>query len=269
MGAYGLQLGEVEGTLLPLLQEVPSVWPRLHLSVRSGASLPPSPIQSSDIGVHRLVGGGQLVVRRSSSNAELWFPSEVDPEQITHPFLAAAAGALAPACGYGAFHGGAVVIEGTCWGVLGDAMAGKSSLIGALWYLGAKLLADDLIVTDGKDAFVGPRCFDLRDPPKRDIPYRRSADKFRVLVDPMDSASRLGGWIHLGWGETVEVQKMDPAENLRRLLQQGSGTASLMLDLATLPAFRFVRPRCLEVLDGGASTLLVELRKMPLKEGSS
>jgi hypothetical protein len=190
----------------------------------------------------------------------------IDDAAIVHPFLAFPSAVATHWLDRLAIHGGAFAHAARAWGLLGDKGGGKSSTLGWLMHTGHDILSDDLLAVDGRTLFPGPRSIDLRG----DAAERFGGDKVagmgareRWRLHPAEPAPALplGGFIHLEWGDHVAVESLGAAERLARLfhhsvLRAGAEEASAYLDLASLPAWRFVRPPGLDGLGRANAQLL-------------
>ncbi len=115
---------------------------------------------------------------------------------------------------------------------------------------GMTVLSDDIVITDGVDAFAGPRCIDLRTPvPGMTLAAAsaRLGTRFRLRLPRAPAQLPLGGWIFLHWGAEVSMQHCPPAIALARLAawrgRRGLATdPGMMLELAARPAWDLVRP---------------------------
>ena len=110
------------------------------------------------------------------------------PDELVHPYLGAAASVFSRWAGREVFHAGAFICGGLAWAVVGGREAGKSSLLAALAARQLPVLADDLVITDGQDAFCGPRTIDLRRPipgSSEPVTPARGASRWRVSLPPL------------------------------------------------------------------------------------
>jgi energy-coupling factor transporter ATP-binding protein EcfA2 len=195
-------------------------------------------------------------------------PRALPVADLAHPCLWPAAAVLARWRGAETLHAGALVdARGGAWAVLGDRGAGKSTLLAAVALAGHPVLADDLLVVEGRECFAGPRCIDLRRASAEhlgitsDTSSVRSTQRRRLGLEPSEGRLALRGFVYLHWGDTLAVEQMVPGEHLgvlsrqRRVLGLGADVDHL-LDLAGLPALRLVRPRAWEVLEASCGALI-------------
>ena len=179
------------------------------------------------------------------------------PDLVAHPYLAAAATVVNRWAGRETFHSGAFVRHGRAWAVLGPRTAGKSSLLAALAAEGVPVMADDVLVTDGRYGFAGPRCVDLREMVPgltTDAIRVRRRSRLRVALPPVADRVQLGGWFFLRWGTEPSVVPVAPGDLLARLAASRSwpelpSDPSTLLALAALPAWELNRPRDWSALD--------------------
>lgn len=198
-----------------------------------------------------LRGGGELCL--DGSTATFRTPEPPAGDALVHPHLAVAAAGRNRLLGREVLHAGAVVVDGAAWALAGSNAAGKSTLLVTLAVLGRPVLSDDLLVVDGLTAFAGPRCADLRSPPARAglPPSRpvRDGQRSRVLLPDAPAAAPLAGFVFLRWdaagyavdtlGAADRMRLLAPLMRWRFLPARPAG----LLDLATLPAYEFRRPR--------------------------
>ena len=103
--------------------------------------------------------------------------------------------------------------------------AGKSTLLATLAARRLPVLADDLVVTDGYQAFCGPRTIDLRQPlPGTTGPLTsaRAASRWRLSLPPLPVAVPLGGWIYLRWHTEVAMAAVPASDLVARLAARRS-----------------------------------------------
>ena len=230
-------------------------WPLLTLTPDAGVSLEDA----------ASVDWGHLVARVCT---------ELPEDEIVHPALGRMLPLLADGRGIDALHGGALLAAGGAWAVLGPREAGKSSLLAQCHRAGAQVLSDDIIVLEGTRCLAGPRCIDLRaEPASRvgpGVPVR-GGTKHRILLPPARAEAELAGVIHLAWGQALELVAIGPSERLARLAARRAQetwprSASLVLDMAVLPAFELRRPHGLDSLTGSAELLIERLAALPAGE---
>ncbi|MEK8105385.1 hypothetical protein NKG94_09805 [Micromonospora sp. M12] len=118
------------------------------------------------------------------------------------------------------------------------------------------MLTDDILVTDGVDAFAGPRCVDLRQPvPGAVLPTRlvRGGDRLRVGLPRSRPASPR--WMALPpLGRRPTLTRLPGSDLLTRLASQRSfgqlaSDPVTLLSIGALPAWELARPRDWAALD--------------------
>jgi hypothetical protein len=208
-------------------------------------------------------GGGQLLVDRQRRTALFVTPEPVDSDVVVHPLLAGVGAVFAHWAGRTTLHGGAFLSEGgRTWAIVGPSEAGKSTFLAHLATLGRPVLADDLVVVQGRVAFAGPRSVDLRKEAaerlgaERYAGTARMATRWRVPLPPIDAELPLDGFVSLRWSEEVTVEKLRPAERIRGLTPWLDCDPEALMELASLPMLELRRPRRWEALDAAAQRLL-------------
>ncbi|CCH18817.1 Protein of unknown function [Micromonospora lupini str. Lupac 08] len=254
--AYGLRVhGLDEVADLPPADDAAPGWPAVR--IRQCDTPPPPPVPLDDRrGTRILADGRTLAVDREHGTATFYGPP-LTPDVLAHPYLAPVATTVNRWAGRETFHSGAFVLAGRAWAVLGPRTAGKSSLLAALAARDVPVLTDDILVTDGVDAFAGPRCVDLRQPvPGVTLPSRRvrAGDRLRVGLPPIAPRVPLGGWLFLRWGAVVTLTRLPQTVLLARLAGLRSfgelpSDPVALLSIAALPGWDLTRPRDWAALD--------------------
>lgn len=272
VGAYGLRvLGA--GAESGLLQPVPAEWPAVTLSVRTGRRSWQGDVVDGERALLELHDGGGLEIVRAASAADVILPPGARRGGLAHPYLAPVAAVVGHWLGREAFHAGAVVVAGGAWAVLGEGGAGKSSLLARLALDGAAVLADDLVVLDGSDAFAGPRALDLRADAAAELEAGvalgkvGTRERWRVRLDPVPVRVPLRGWVTLAWGDELALEPVRAPERLGalgryRAVRLPPADPGALLRLAALPGRTLRRPRSWRSL-GPAATLLVDALPEP------
>ena len=193
--------------------------------------------------------------------------AELPPDEVVHPLLGRMLPLLAETRGIDALHGGLLLGADGGWAVIGAREAGKSSLLAQCHREGAHVLSDDIVVLEGTRCLAGPRCIDLREEPARTlgpgVPVR-AGTKRRIKLPPAPAEAELAGFVWLAWGEETTLGPLRPSDRLGRLVahraeQLWPRNPSLVLDLATLPAFELRRERGLQSLEASAELLMERL----------
>ncbi len=156
---YGLHLTGVSGAGLLPAHGADAARPRV--AIRHASEDPGPGCMGTQRAVLDLPGHRQLLLRRREGTATFTGP-QLSHDDLVHPYLGAAASVFSRWGGREVFHAGAFVFGDLAWAVVGGREAGKSTLLAALAARGLPVLADDLVVTDGHQAFCGPRTIDLR-----------------------------------------------------------------------------------------------------------
>jgi hypothetical protein len=207
---------------------------------------------------------GEIRLDRAARTIEFRVRSRLPDEELLHPGLAPAGAVVARWSRRAALHAGAVQIAGRTWGLLAERGGGKSTTAALLVDRGARLVTDDLLITDGTHAFSGPPRVDLREDAlggeRLDRTGRR--DRWRKALPPAPPATTLSGFVALTWGDATNVSPLQPGARIAVLDAQLSLPVSgeLLLALADLPLLRFARPADLARAGAGIDTLLASLR---------
>jgi hypothetical protein len=217
-----------------------------------------------------LRNGGEIVLERQPARAHFRVPFELGDEELVHPYLAPAAAVFAHWQGYECFHAGALAVGGSAWGVLGDRESGKSTLLAWLALRGHLVFSDDMLVTDGRMAFAGPRSIDLREGAARLLGTGKplgvvgARERWRITLGPVACQLPLAGWIFLSWGDDVALTRLSAGEKLLRLGAQRAvrltpDDPARLLRLSSLPGWQLSRPRDLAATARGAELVLAAL----------
>lgn len=251
--AYGFRLEGIGGAAVANQ----SRWeaPVLRLQRRISTHPPTSSSIADDCATLVTVWGG-LSLDRVGATVVCESAAPLSDEDLAHPCLWPAAAVFARWRGWETFHAGAFLsATGEAWGVLGDRGAGKSTLLAELALNGRDVLVDDLLVVDGRDAFAGPRCVDLRPEsvpglgiaPQRLSPVR-STSRLRLALPACAPRVPLAGWVQLAWGDQVQVRSVAPEDRIgllasHRRVHAVQADLVALLELAAMPALRLTRPR--------------------------
>jgi hypothetical protein len=254
LGAYGFRLSGVDDAAR-LLTHAERQWPELTLvALVDEGEPPPHDCVSAQSAELVLRSGGWVELDRATSRATYHLHHRPREGDLVHPFLAPVAALAARWLGRESFHGGAVVIDGGAWAILGDKEAGKSSTLAHLALSGHTVLSDDVVVLERGSVFAGPRCIDLRAEPARrfgagePLGVVGMRERFRLELGPAPSTVPLRGFVMLGWGDELTIEPVRGSERLlalvphRALLLETNAAADL-LDLSSLPFLQLRRPR--------------------------
>ena len=135
----------------------------------------------------------------------------------------------------------------TAWGIVGDRLGGKSSLLAALAVEGTDIVCDDVLVVDGRDVVPGPRTVDLREDAAAALERRRGDRSSReresaggCRLGALDRPLTLGGWVFTEWSDELEHEASAGVGDADR------GSSAIAAS-ACRPAIRprsFSSPRC-------------------------
>ncbi len=253
-GAYGIALDGVPGAEQALSPAPPEadLWTITRRSLRPQ---PPEDDVVTDHFARFVVYGGTVVeVDASSRQIALSIADSEPDESITHPYMVGACTLAAWWRGALVFHAGSIVIDGRAWGILGAKQAGKSTLVAAMDAAGVTVLADDITVVEGGQAFCGPRFIDLRRAQAEHYPQARAIgragarSRWRLPLGPAPWSAPLAGWITLAWGEELALRSVPALNRLEQLglaygLSEPPTDPRTLLDAATLPMHELQRPR--------------------------
>ena len=267
-GAYGFTLeGVGDADLVPVQDGAPRV--RVTVSRGTFGGTPREEV-SGDRVVFAPTGESGFTVEREPPAIHLTLGDELPDGAVVHPILTVPVAALARWDGAQTLHAGAFEAAGAAWALIGERMAGKSTLLASLALRGCPVVADDLLVVDGETVRPGPACVDLRPDVARHFPRSRVLGevggriRHRLSTAPGSPAPPLGGFLALGWheGERVAVEAL-PTRELLALLHGheyigllGPSDPARVLDLLAVPAWRVLRPRRWEATDAVCDALL-------------
>jgi len=255
-GAYGLRLAGLAGCdrlLVPAEKGWPLIRIRIVVTISPDTAVPVERLDGRKALV-RLRTGGWIEIDRADGVAVYYVQERLSDDEIVHPFLAPVAIVASHWHGRESIHGGAFAVDGTAWGLVGDRLGGKSSLLAAIAAHGADVLADDLLVLEELTAFAGPRTIDLRQDAAEalglgeNIGRAGARARWRLRLSVAPQSAPVGGWIFLGWGDRVDIRRLRAAEALERLIGSRGIRArpnepEHFLELSTLPAWELRRPR--------------------------
>jgi hypothetical protein len=216
----------------------------------------------ADRSVEAMGPAHQWVLERAPASACLVGP-RLDDDLLAHPSLAPVAVVFNRWAGRESFHAASFESGDRAFGVIGRRTAGKSTLMAGLAARGVPVLSDDIVISDGRVVFAGPRCVDLRSPiPHIDLELAsaRFGSRWRLPLPAAPAQLPLGGWIFLRWGSEVSMERCPPSLVLARLARWRGRHAlasdpTMLLDLATRPAWDLTRPRDWAAFEQVTSTL--------------
>jgi hypothetical protein len=263
-GAYGLRL---RGLATPSLLAAPASWSDVAVVRRPLEDAPTATRVEADRADLVFANRWGLRLVREPACLEFFVPPDVEDEELVHPYLAPAALRFAGWHGAAALHAGAFVTGAGAWGLLAGRGGGKSTTLARLAERGVEVLADDLLVVGPDGALAGPRCIDLRLAAAavvdRALLPVREGERRRLSLGSVAPCVPLRGFFVLEWGEALSVRELHPGERLSELARRfrtGEDDPARLLELATLPAWRLVRPRAPTELDAVCEQLLTTAR---------
>lgn len=283
-GAYGLHLPALAGAG-GLLGDAPEHWDDWHIELAGGGG---RPAEFLDEARARLVcePSGWVDIDRAARSSTLHLPEAPTAQEIAQPRLGITGIVAAHWRGDHSFHAGAFVAGGAAWAILGFRGAGKSSLLATLASMGVPVLADDVLVVNGRlQALAGPRCVDLRREAALELGLGESIgvvgtrERWRMGLEPVPCEVPVGGFVCLEWGKPA-VSRVRPHDrvrmlyaNLALLLEQQRDPAALstMMELIALPMIHMRRPREIGRIGETADLLLDSiggLERPPIESGA-
>jgi hypothetical protein len=269
-GAYGLEVVGAGGAAPQLVAAAPD-WPKLEIERLIGTGSLRRTLVGADRAEIALMAGDELTLDRVPLRATFTTAGPLTDEALVHPYLAPAAAIAGHWLGREAFHGGAFVLDGGAWAILGDKESGKSSLLASLAQNGLGIVADDALIVERELVFAGPRSIDLREEPAQELDAGESIGlvgdrkRWRMSLAPVAPATPLRGWVFLSWSEPPKMTPLPAGQRLQRLLVhrmiKGLPPAdpARILELATLPAFQLGLPRRWSQLEAARSLLIATL----------
>ncbi len=266
LGAYGLQLTGIEGAEASLVR-AEAAWPSFDLEVHVTEPEDGSEYLDRETARIRLRTGGWIGIDRAAGRAVFAVPEALSAEELVHPLLAPVAAVAAHWHSRESLHGGGFAFQDRAWGVIGDRMGGKSSLLAALAQRDVAVVADDVLVVEGRDVFAGPRTVDLRADAAQqlgigdNIGVAGARERWRLRLPSVQPRLRLNGWIFTVWGDTHELVRLPASETLVRLLRNRATNVrpdrpEAFLQLSALPAWELRRPRSWDGLERSVEGLL-------------
>ena len=242
-------------------------WPVFDIRIETGdATVAGDRFDSASAQV-RLRTGGSVAVERMPGRATFTVPLPLTMDELVHPYLAPVAAIAAHWHGRESLHGGGIALGGAVWGIVGDRLEGKSSLLAALAARDVDVVCDDMLVVESTDAFAGPRTIDLREDAATalgvgvGIGVAGARARWRVRLGPVPPRLPLAGWIFADWAERIEIRRLSASETLLRLLRNRGIRVppldpAVFLQLGALPAWEIRRPRLWSALPDVVSAML-------------
>jgi hypothetical protein len=234
----------------PQLSSAPTF--SLHIEVDEAVHDRTEPVLTDTHADFPLIGGGRLRQERDRTEAHFLLGARPSDEDLLPPYLAPAAALYWQWAGREAIHAGVFEVGGGGILMLGDKEAGKSTTLAWLaTQNGVPVLSDDLAVLDGDLVLVGPRSIDLRVEgtlPGVSEHLVRSGERNRVRLPATSPALPLAGLVVLDWGPELAFRPAGFAERMQLIARQRmfptvASNPTTMLELASVPMIRAVRPR--------------------------
>lgn len=265
-GAYGIRILGLETARKFLVPAEPH-WPRLQLVTTIGSSEADVETFNDDRALLKLRNGGEIRVDRVAGRAEFVVPEPLGPAELVHPYLAPVAAVVARWSGRESFHGGAFVVDGGVWALLGDREAGKSTTLAWLAANGTPIVCDDMLIFAEGLTFVGPRALDLREGPAARLGIGEyigvvgARERWRFVLPEVAERLPLRGFVYLAWADELALSEVAPGERLARIfthagLRLPPLRPEVLLDLVALPAFELGRPHDWDSLSAAGELLL-------------
>jgi hypothetical protein len=252
LGVYGYRVEGLDAAA-DLLQPVPAGDRRLVIKMESGPPATGRAEVSDRAARIPLVGGALLELERGSRSVRLQTPSELPPGDVVHPWLVPAVSVFASWDGLAVVHAGVVVKDSKALVVVGAREAGKSSLMAHFALRGdVEVYADDLMVTDGRRTWPGPRCLDLRTGSlglvgaAERTTSSRAGERHRMVLPPTSPEAVLCSVALLGWSDDLHLERVSASTLIREVVPEathGTATGDGLLPLLGLSAWRLQRPR--------------------------
>jgi hypothetical protein len=218
----------------------------------------------------RMEEGWMDVDRRPSYRLRFRLEADLRAETLVHPYLSFPAAVLNGWLGRVVLHAGAIVCPpspGAAAGgppapravaVLGAAGSGKSSTMAGAARAGIEVLADDLLVIDGRVAHAGPRAADVRPDiaslfDARPLGVVGARERWRVDLPSCRPAAPLGALALLAWGPTLAATPVRGTARMAALLDAAALARGWMpsvgpMALLDVPMWQVERPRELAAL---------------------
>ena len=278
-GAYGLTLPDLPGQ--QWLNPAPHSWPTWRFQYTSEVDHDDSAWIGAQQAKLQLKPSGAVHIDGRSGLSTVQIGAAPPEAAYVHPILGSTAIMVAEWSGRLVFHGGCVLDRhGRAWALLGEREAGKSTALSWFHLNGRVVFADDLIVTDGTEVFVGPRCIDLRERSHdhfglgRDIGMVGTRRRWRLDLSETVPSAPLGGVVVLDWGKSTSVDVAgisDKADLLRahRGLIVGQHHRLPWLELLGTPVLKFRRQRSWASLDEAMTVISERMDAVPLRSDST
>ena len=210
--------------------------------------------------------GDRILLDRATLTARFVTRERFDDEVLLHPYLGLPAAIASHWLGRQTLHGGAFRRGGGAWAVVGARAAGKSSILAWVLQHGHEVMTDDILILERGHLFAGPRSVDLRGEAAvrlggEELGVVGSRSRWRLRPEAVPPRAPLAGLVHLRWDDRIAIDPLRPPDRLEAIVQHcvirpRREESLAYLELASLPAWRFTRPRNLDALDGANTELL-------------
>jgi hypothetical protein len=256
VAAYGLRIKGL-GAPAGLALRGAEAWPVIRVRTELTDDVLPTTTEVREDSATIVNPAATLLVDRARAEVRVCSPAQVPEADLIHPYLWPVGAVFARWRGAETLHAGAFVApDGDgAWALMADSGGGKTSFLAKLALAGVEVLVDDLLVMEGVDCVAGPRALDLRPEVVERLGLEdrittavRATSRRRLPLAPCEGRWPVAGFVELGWGEDVEVERLGPAAALavlaryRRVLGLGAEFAQL-LELIERPVLRLSRPR--------------------------
>ena len=216
-------------------------WP--EVSVWPAGARPLAADRVSGDHAQLIAKNGSISLCRHPRRAVLEMPGPVSGSELLRMYVARMAAVFTAWDGRIGLQAGAVRQEDKVLAVAGPTWAGKTTLLEAFGRDGGPVFCDELVALDGQRVQAGTPLLNLRADAAASL---GPAPVLSAAAGP--SSAELGGLVHLAWGDRAELIPLAPADRMTALIEARVAGASKdlppeLIDLAGLPAWRFVRPK--------------------------
>ena len=256
VAAYGVRIAGL-GRPAGLALRGAEAWPTIQVRTELTEDVPARASEVREDRATIATPVATLEVDRASAEVRVRSREPVPEADLVHPCLWPAGAVFARWRGAETLHAGAFAApDGDgAWAVMAESGGGKTSFLATLALAGVEVLVDDLLVMEGEECVAGPRALDLRPEvvgrlglEDRVTASVRATSRERLPLAPCAGRWPIRGFVELGWGESVRVDRLGPSEGLAALARHrrvlGLGTEfDQLLELVERPVLRLLRPR--------------------------
>ena len=220
-GAYGSEVTGLSSRELLVSLET-GHWPLVRIRSEQAAPAPVKTVFGRDRATIAFEDGGIARLDRASGTATLQTAEARDDGSLVHPLLATVGAVFAWWRGQVVFHGGAVVMGGGAWELLGERGSGRARCWQASrWPASSadRRRAGHLAGTRPcRPALRGSsgRVRQVSRPVERN-PRRAEGQRRRLQLGPVPPEVPLRGWILLSWGPELSLERLSLAERVEGL----------------------------------------------------